>query len=112
MITIFGPKNSRYAYTGTPCPHTDLAFVSNAETLGDAIQSYEQRFDVTIMPNVSLPGVSDDGGKYFMHTDNSTAVSVLVDIHIFRGTEEICPKQDMSFKLLQDDMVELGDLIC
>jgi len=113
MPLIFGPKNSRYAYTGSPCPHTDLAFESNAETLGDAIKAYEARFDVSISPySTQITPDDEDAAKYFLCKDNQAELTSLVDIHIFRGKEEICPKQNISFKLELTDMVELGEPIC
>jgi len=41
MPLLFGPKNSRYTYTGSLCPHNDLAFESKAKTLSEAISDYE-----------------------------------------------------------------------
>lgn len=113
MPLIFGPNNSRYAYTGSPCPHIDLAFESTAETLGAAIRDYEVHFDVSIIPYSKRLDPNDaDVAKYFVCTQNKTETQTLVDIHIFRGEEEICPKQNIGFKLFPNDIVELGELIC
>jgi hypothetical protein len=111
MPLLSGPKNSRYTYTGTPCPHQDLALKSNARTLGEAIQDYEKHFNVTIKACVvPLPGQSEV--KYFVITDIETEVIHYVDIHVFRGEVEICPKQDTAFLLEPDDLVEMGELVC
>lgn len=111
MPLIFGPKNSRYAYTGSPCPHNDLAYPSQAKTLDEALRDYEGRFNVELKPCLEpLPGESDV--KYFALTDRETGIWHYVDIHVFRGETEICPKQDLSFILWPDDLVEIGELIC
>jgi hypothetical protein len=111
MPLIFGPKNSRYTYTGTPCPHNDLALPSNAKTLHEAIQEYEKHFNVAIRPCLDpLPGQSEV--KYFILTDLESEIIWYVDIHVLRGNEEICPKQNLAFELETEDLVEMGALIC
>lgn len=111
MPLISGPKNSRYMYTGSPCPHNDLAVRSTARTLGEAIQHYESEFGVTISPCAKpLPGESEV--KYFEVAEAGTGTKWLVDIHVQRGSVEICPKQDLSFPLLESDLVEMGELVC
>jgi hypothetical protein len=111
MPLLFGPKNSRYAYTGKPCPHNDLALESNAVDLGEAIREYELQFDVTVRPCAEpLPGETQV--KYFSFEENGTGTSTYVDIHVFRDGVEICPLHDMLFKLLSTDLVEMGELIC
>ncbi len=111
MPLLFGPKNSRYAYTGSLCPHNDLALQSNAKSLGEAIQHYEAHFNVSVKPCVDpLPGESEV--KYFVVADCDLEVVHYVDIHVFRGAKEICPGQDTTFDLESDDLVEMGELIC
>jgi len=111
MPLLCGPKNSRYSYTGTPCPHTDLALASTALTLGQALRDYELHFCVTVRPcDEPLPG--DPELKYFRVTEEDGSESWLVDVHVFREGLEICPKQDLGFALQPSDLVELGSLIC
>lgn len=111
MPLLFGPKNSRYTYTGTPCPHSDLALKSGAKTLGEAIRDYEDRFNVRVRPcEEPLPGQSEV--KYFVVSEVEGDLSHYVDIHVFRGDRQICPKQDLSFILQVDDLVEMGELVC
>ena len=111
MPLLFGPKNSRYAYTGSACPHNDLALPSDATTLGEAIREYELAFNVLVAPCLEpLPGESEV--KYFTVTERETKTQYIVDIHVFRGESEICPRQDTSFVLNDGDLVELGELIC
>lgn len=113
MPFLCGPKNSRYTYTGTLCPHLDLALESSARTLGAAIQEYEAHFNVKITRMIKpLGGLPENSGKFFEFKDLSNGEWVAVDIHIFRGHAEICPKQDLTFLLLADDIVEFGELIC
>jgi hypothetical protein len=111
MPLLFGPKNSRYTYTGTPCPHNDLALKSDATTLGEAIRDYEERFNVSIRACVE-PLAGESKVKYFVFTDLESQVTQYVDIHVFRGELELCPKQDSTFMLESDDLVEMGELIC
>lgn len=111
MPLLFGPKNSRYTDTGSTCPHNDLALHTEAKTLGEAIRDYENAFDVVVTPCLEpLPGQAEV--KYFTVIDRDTEIMNVVDIHIFRGESEICPKQDTSFILHTDDLVEMGELIC
>lgn len=113
MPYLCGPNNSRYSYTGSPCPHLDLALKSDARTLGGAVAEYETHFNVQIAPMLEpFDGDPHNAGKYFKFTDMSTGVQKLVDIHISRNSEDICLKQDLSFALLPEDIVELGELIC
>ncbi|QJQ02086.1 hypothetical protein C798_18170 [Herbaspirillum rubrisubalbicans Os34] len=112
MPIIFGPVNSRYAFTGSPCPHNDLAFESNAQTLGEALKAYQEHFDVSVVPCTTPIDPGDTDVKYFVFTNNKTSISSYVDIHIHRGNLEICAKQNLDFELLSNDLVELGELIC
>ena len=105
MPLICGPKNSRYEYTGSKCPHTDLALKVDVFNLLAAIQIYEKYFNVTVKP-------IEDQDKYFIHLDNVTGNILWVDIHVYRFENEICVKQDLDFKLQPQDIVELGELIC
>ncbi len=111
MPLLFGPLNSRYTYTGSPCPHTDLALKSDAKTLGEAIREYERHFNVEVRPcSAPLPGQSEV--KYFTLTEAKNQFVHYVDIHVLRGEEEICTKQDLSFQLESSDLVEMGELVC
>ena len=84
---------------------------SDARTLGDAIRDYEKHFSVSIRPCTKpLQGQSEV--KYFEFTDVGSGVLHYVDIHVLRGKEEICPRQDTHFILEPNDIVEMGELIC
>lgn len=113
MPLICGPKNSRYTFTGSPCPHLDLAYEISAKTLSEAIFAYESRFDVRILPYFGMNECTqNDEPKYFEFIEIASGRMQLVDIHVHRQGIEICPKQDLTFRLLQDDLVEIGELIC
>ena len=77
-----------------------------AKTLGEAIHAAEQILHLEIIPHdppkwFRVRGLLDQKESYG-----------LVDIHILRGTENICPKQDLDFPLLDSDIVAIGALAC
>ncbi|MEL7259317.1 MAG: hypothetical protein AAFN80_16020 [Pseudomonadota bacterium] len=120
MIQIFGPENRQFYMTpnenGNGFKRIDGAPVlANAATLGDAIRAYEDEHAVLIRPyDGSLEAIPFNTGeepKYFFY-DNSAFVGGLVDIHVLRTGQEICPKQSLSFKLLEGDIVQIGELVC
>jgi len=74
-------------------------------TLGEILIDLENKTGIYIVPH--------DTPKYFKYFQNRQSSDfMLVDIHIRRQGEEICPKQDLMFPLLSDDVVEAGMLIC
>ncbi|WP_153065957.1 hypothetical protein [Xanthomonas campestris] len=86
---------------------------SGACSLGDTISEYEVHFNVKIAPMLEpFDGNPDNYGKYFKFLELDTGHWQAVDIHIIRDGQEICPKQDLSFSLEPQDVVELGELIC
>lgn len=51
--------------------------------------------------------------KYFRYYQSRYAKEhVLVDIHVERNGEWICPRQDLSFPLLPTDVLLAGELEC
>jgi hypothetical protein len=78
----------------------------DAGTLGDAMQIAGQIYGIRIVPHdppkwfraYGVPGWDE----HFM----------LVDVHVLRGSEEICPKQDVLFRLLEADIVKIGVIAC
>ena len=78
-----------------------------AQTLGEAVAVAADYFRVRIVPH--------DPPKWFRIYDmpDSTAEDyMLVDIHVLRGGQNICIKQDLSFPLLESDVVSIGVLAC
>ena len=75
-------------------------------TLGEAITAASQLLSVQIVPHdppkwFRVSGLPDFDGH-----------PMLVDIHVLRGGEEICPKQDLSFPLFDTDIVKIGLIAC
>jgi hypothetical protein len=89
--------------------------IVDTETLGLALAAYSRQYGVRIRPyDGSDPQVPFNPGelpKYFFY-EKSDGSSWLVDIHINRGTESICPKQDLSVRLQHGDEVHIGELAC
>ena len=77
-----------------------------ATTLGAAVAVASQLLSIRIVPH--------DPPKWFRvyGSPDCTAEYKLVDIHVYRGREMICPKQDLSFRLLESDLVSIGVLAC
>lgn len=77
-----------------------------AQTLGDAVTVAANYFGVRIVPHdppkwFRIYGIPESRGEY-----------KLVDIHVLRDGKDICPKQDLSFPLLESDVVTIGVLVC
>ncbi|MEQ8782522.1 MAG: hypothetical protein RIE06_22885 [Roseibium album] len=120
MIKIFGPENPERI----PVPRPDgTGFMAgegapvqaDAKTLQDALGAYEQAYSVTIKPyDGSIPEVpleAREEPKYFFYTRKNNERR-LVDIHVFRNSSEICPKQDLLFVLEDSDIIRIGELVC
>ena len=88
---------------------------TDAATLGEALQKYEAAFGCVFAPyDGSSPGVPFEPGgtpRYFFRTTREGRKE-LVDIHIERAGEDLCPKQDLSFSLMDGDVIRYGPLIC
>jgi hypothetical protein len=85
-------------------------------TLGEALKLFEDRHRVRVTPYDgswdSMPLERAGGRKYFIFNDGGRFGDTLVDIHVERGGEEICPKQDLDFPLLDGDLINVGVLVC
>ena len=108
MPVIFGPLNSRFAFTGTPCPHDDLAFETSDRTLHDALRSYEAKFNVVIVPG-SLPLADSPDLKCFFVGEDTRPGSA-VEVVVTRGSTDYRPGHDTAFELEASDVVELQEL--
>jgi hypothetical protein len=78
-----------------------------AQTVGDAIAVAAEHFGVRIVPH--------DPPKWFRiygMPDSAPEEYRLVDIHVHRGAQDICIKQDLLFPLLESDAVSIGALVC
>lgn len=111
MIQIFGPCNPRVTFGPKLIRQPENPFYAAVENLGDALRAYEIKFKVVIEPCLTLlPGQSEY--KYFNVKSQLPKQSGLVDIHVFRDNEEICPRQDLGFPLKDGDVLEMGSLAC
>jgi hypothetical protein len=59
---------------------------------------------------VPLPGETEV--KFFEICKLDGEVEWIVDVHVIRDSSEICPKQDLAFKLIPNDQVAMGPLAC
>jgi hypothetical protein len=116
---------------------TDSIFVE-ANTLGDALKQIESSLGVRFSPFQG--DESFDGGQYFIVDPPIPGPPIsltrlfrilmlapgarprpweipclpknCVDVHILRGEREVCPKQDLSFELINGDKVIFPLFIC
>lgn len=91
-------------------------FMVNAGTFGRALEIYCRYFkcalEVFSGPFPDNWGSAVDENKYFRHTP-SDGESRILDIHILRDGQEICPKQNLDYPLLDGDIIEVGAIrIC
>lgn len=118
MIGMYGPhwerRVDRRKELGNYEPRDEPPFQVEATTLGEAIRAYEKAFGVSVTPydgsDPLIPFEDGEPPKYFFL--RGPEIDKLVDIHVFRGQDRICPKQDLGFPLNNNDVVELGELIC
>ena len=76
-----------------------------AATLGELIDVVMENYDCKITKNPDLD-------KYFIYYDEKAPDGVLVDIHINRRGETICPKQNLDFVLEKNDEIRFGAPAC
>jgi hypothetical protein len=118
MIAIHGPSNRTKR---TPSGIGEIFLLTHdplmvdAETLGSALAAYSREYRVEIRPydgsDPQIPFRPGELPKYFFY-EKSDGGGWLVDIHIVRGTETICPKQDLGVRLQSGDRVHIGELAC
>ncbi len=117
MVAIEGPscppKSKPHDSVGIIVGREPL--LVDAETVADALAAYIRRFGVRFTPyDGSEPQVPFEPGeppKFFFY-EPPAGCSFLVDIHVQRGSEWICPKQDLGFRLKSTDRVVIGQLAC
>lgn len=74
-------------------------------TIGELLEEVERHTGAYVTPH--------DPPKYFRyHLSRTDADFLLIDIHVSRGSEEVCVKQDLAFALLPSDKVVFGHLGC
>jgi len=76
-----------------------------AESLGELIDVLTEKYDCRIIKNPDLD-------KYFIYYGEKAPDGVLVDIHINRRGDTICPKQNLNFVLEKNDEIHFGVPAC
>ena len=105
MPIFYTPGQPRYEMPDLKEIVENPGYASQARTLGELLIEFEECMGTRIEPH--------DPPKYFRYFDvGSLSNFILVDIHITRSGTEICPKQDLSFLLEPNDVVEAGVLVC
>jgi hypothetical protein len=98
------------AYTRTHKP-----YIVVANKFGNALRTLELARAVTITPyDGSWETAKFEIGeppKYYIYKLPDGRKS-LIDIHILRLGEDLCPKQDLNFALRDGDIIVPGALIC
>ena len=99
--TIKLGTNESGEITTEPMPGASI----EATTLGQMIDVVMQNYDCKIIKNPDLD-------KYFIYYGEKAPDGVLVDIHINRRGETICPKQNLDFILEKNDEIHFGVPAC
>ncbi len=118
MVEIFGPEcpfKIPHALESGIVVKLHEPLRTTAKTLADALDAYSKEFGVSILPYdgslPEIPFVAEESPRYFFHR-KTHGECFLVDIHVERGSEDICPKQDLAFLLRPGDRVRIGPLVC
>jgi hypothetical protein len=117
-VSINGPCNDAWSLrenlSGAPEWCQGNPFVTECNNLGDALRAYAEKFrcKITIYEGDAGANPWPDGGPRYFHCTDESGQSQLVDIHVNRGSAEICPKQDLDFSLQDGDIIEIGVLVC
>jgi hypothetical protein len=118
-VAMYGPdwpeRIDRRKELGPYEPRPEPPFEAEGAVLKDALRVYERAFGAVLTRyDGSLPHVPLRHGeppRYFFYKRKDGDIQ-LVDIHIQRGQEEICPRQDTEFPLRDGDVIQIGELIC
>jgi hypothetical protein len=124
VIRLYGPKILESVATTDETtgelvvvPHRGLD-VSQTKTVGQAIEIFTKKFEVEVKPYdgsfEDMP-LDKDNLKYFFceyESDRFGTCKQLADIHVQRGDEDICIKQNLDFELLDGDIVRVQELAC
>jgi hypothetical protein len=126
-VNIYGPRNpdgisvelDRERYV-----KVDHPFYVDVDTLGDALLAYgdwyKDKVDYEWKKGKFTPSPGPSGAdcwpegeqpKYFIYKEGNGDISY-VDVHVLRAGEEICPKQDVGFRLENGDIIRIGILVC
>lgn len=119
MIQLFGPKIASFTVSDNgdmiQLPGLD---VSSARTVKQALSIYSEAYQVSLQP---YDGRYDDtpfnleNPKFFMYfadDESDRFHDSLVDIHVQRGEDFVCIKQNLDFELKDGDTINLGLPAC
>ncbi|NET10712.1 MAG: hypothetical protein F6K16_39685 [Symploca sp. SIO2B6] len=98
-------------------------FVTFAETLEDILEQYAEEINGSIQPYDGslewLPITPQEEPKcFFLETSNTRIPralrgdKIVIDIHIRRGSQTLCVKQNLAFKLQDGDVVAINVPAC
>jgi hypothetical protein len=119
IVGLFGPEwpegrsddDEISAIYGVRVVTQRAAFMVNASTFGRALSIYCRYFRCKLTPfSGELPeawGGCGDQASYFEYTPEHGEERIL-DIHIQRGDEIVCPKQNLDFPLDDGDLITIG----
>ncbi|WP_157476583.1 hypothetical protein [Lysobacter sp. Root690] len=96
MPVVHGPYHLD-EFLGSP----DQSLRVRAASLGEALDAYQHAFRTRIAPAVGYDG------RYFLYLELDSGNEHLIDIHVRRGDDEFCARQDRDLPLQDDDVVVL-----
>lgn len=105
MPKFYSHDYPRYSFDPVTRNPTELSGLElSALTLGELLERLEAASGIRVVPH--------DPPKYFRYYPVGSTEFYLVDVHVSRDGDEICPKQDLTFLLESGDSVEAGLLAC
>ncbi|MBL8546613.1 MAG: hypothetical protein JNL81_09110 [Hyphomonadaceae bacterium] len=113
MVKVFGPDTS---FAKSAFDADEIPFEVDAATLGEALDAYSRNYGVAFATYdgswPTLPFDPSDPKWFFYRSKRPKWEEVVVDVHIERGDEEICPRQNLAFPLRVNDEIHIGPLAC
>jgi hypothetical protein len=100
MPVVHGPHHL-YEFLGSP----NQSLQMQAATLGEALDAYQRAFPVRLAPATGYDG------RYFLYLNLDSGDEQLIDIHVRRGNDDFCARQDRDLPLQDDDVVVLMALL-
>ena len=115
MPLVRGPDTQKLDGSGIIKVWVQMLEEFQGETLGDVLSAYSDKYGSTFSvydgSDPDFPIAHDEVAKYFWFNGvtlpGTDFVRRPVDIHVIRDRRHICPKQDLSFRLLPTDVIEI-----
>ena len=120
MPSVIGPDTRVRSGVGDIQVWKNVSEEFCGSTLGEVLAAYSAKYGSTLElydgSHPDHPFANDEPAKYFWYTGKSAVtarggidqVRYPLDVHILRGDEVICPKQDLSIEIWPDDVIEIG----